>query len=230
MSDLPPPPPPGIPAKKKGLPPLAWAGIGCGGLILIVGIVVVAVGIFAAKKIAEATKNPSQTVARIVVQSNPEIEKVSENEETGEMTIRVKKTGEQVTLKYSDLAEGKVVVKDAQGNETSLFGGDPASIPAWVPRYPGATEETVVFQRVEPTQITGGISSTTSSSLEDIKAFYEKQAGTLGLTSSTSSSTSLNGNSSFKFGFSDSKRDIQVDGYSTAGSPIKIITTYTEKK
>ena len=46
-------PPPPAPAKKKGLPPLAWVGIGCGALVVI-ALIVFAVGSWlVAKKVRD---------------------------------------------------------------------------------------------------------------------------------------------------------------------------------
>jgi hypothetical protein len=97
-----PPPPPGAAPGKKGLPPLAWAGIGCGGLILLAVLAgSLLVGTCAKKGIQMASQlaaNPGKAAAEMMVTTNPTIEKVSEDETAGTMTIRLKASGETVTL------------------------------------------------------------------------------------------------------------------------------------
>jgi len=45
-------------AKKKGLPVLAWIGIGCGALLVIAVAIVIAGGFFVARTVSKASKDP----------------------------------------------------------------------------------------------------------------------------------------------------------------------------
>ncbi len=89
-------------AKKKGLGPLAWIGIGCGALVVIVAVALVVVGLIAAKKIKDVAgdfkDNPEMAAARLIVKMNPELEEVSADEQAATITVRHTKTGEVVTL------------------------------------------------------------------------------------------------------------------------------------
>lgn len=104
------PTPPASPPVKKGLSPLAWAGIGCGGVILLIVIAVIATGIWGMNKAKELgvdfQKNPEKAGAELVVSMSPEVEKISSDEEAGTMTIRTK-DGKVMTMNYNDIKEGK---------------------------------------------------------------------------------------------------------------------------
>ena len=101
---------------KKGLSPLAWIGIGCGGLLLI-GILVVSVGgYFAAKTVSDFVgDNPAADAAEAIVRINPELELVESDREAGTITIREKSTGKEVTVNYSQLERGELVFGDGEG-------------------------------------------------------------------------------------------------------------------
>ena len=91
--------PPGS-QQKKGLSPLAWIGIGCGVLVLVVLIGMVGIGLFARHALKKAgistemmQKNPTEAAARIYVASNPDLEMVKVDSDAGTFTVRNKKTG-----------------------------------------------------------------------------------------------------------------------------------------
>ncbi len=108
--------------QRKGLSPLAWIGIGCGVLVLVVLIGLVGLGLFARHKLKQAgistemlEKNPVEAAARIYVATNPEVEMVEVDGDEGTFTVRNKKTGELITLNMDDIKEGKISVR----NETT---------------------------------------------------------------------------------------------------------------
>ena len=65
--------------QKKGLSTWAWIGIGCGVLVVIATVVLVAVGFFAARKLQDVAgdldfkDNPEMASARLFVRMNPEL-------------------------------------------------------------------------------------------------------------------------------------------------------------
>jgi hypothetical protein len=107
---------------KKGLHPMAWVGIGCGVFVLIGIVAVVLVISWGARKVKEVAQdfeaNPERAAAEMVVKFNPEMEMVSADDTAGTMTIRMKDTGEEVTLDYQDIAEGKFTVTTDEGTTT----------------------------------------------------------------------------------------------------------------
>lgn len=232
----PPPPPqyPGAPPAKKGLPPLAWAGIGCGGL-LIAAVVAIAlmVGTCAKKGIqiaSELTANPGKSAAEKMVAEHPGLEKVSHDDNSGQMTIRLKESGETVTLGYSELGQGSIPFKDAAGTLVPPGPGDLAKIPAWVPRYPGATDERSIFHDEDPGRILGMITAKTTDSSEAISKFFEDEASKLSLGSSGRTSMNFNGSITLQLSFREGKRELVVIAFGKSGDPLVIQTTYKETK
>ena len=198
--------PPVAPAKKKGLHPLAWVAIGCGGLLLLVLIGFFAAGAFVVNKakgwVEKAEANPALAAAEMVVRMNPEIDLVSKDEAAGTMTVRNKKTGETVTLSFDEIAEGRFSIeKDGErtaisvGQESAggglriegpdgemVFGvsADREKIPGWVPLYPGASfEGQGVLTAGSSTQ--GTFSQQTVDSRQEVAAFYRARFEELGI-------------------------------------------------
>jgi uncharacterized protein YneF (UPF0154 family) len=154
------------PTKKKGIPVIAWIGIGCGAIIVIGVAAFLVIGMFVAHKAKDFAKemeaNPAKVAAEMIVKLNPELEIVKSDESAGTITIREKKTGKVATFNYEAIKEGKLVFEteegkveiNAQRNEgeggvtvTSDEGEvrlgaslSAADLPAWVPLYPGAED------------------------------------------------------------------------------------------
>mgnify|MGYP001828287933 CR=1 FL=1 len=107
---------------KKGLHPVAWVGIGCGVFVVIGIIAVVMVIGWGTRKVKEVAQdfeaNPQKAAAEMVVRLTPELEQVSTDDAAGTMTIRMKDTGEEVTLDYQDIADGRFTVTTADGTTT----------------------------------------------------------------------------------------------------------------
>ncbi len=104
------------------MPPIAWVGIGCGGLIVVAIIIMIISGVWFSKKAkelgADFSKNPERAAAELVINFNPEYEKVSNDDEAATMTIRAK-DGTLLTLPYTDIAEGKFTEEPAVAPTTS---------------------------------------------------------------------------------------------------------------
>ncbi len=190
--------PPGAPEqKKKGLSPLAWILIGCGGLVLVVGIVltvVVGYGVSKAKQFAnDFEKNPVAMAGKTYAALNPEVEFVSADETSREITLRNVKTGETLTIDADDVKDGKITFKtdegevrfDAQGgadgaltmtDETgkTVFqagAGSEEDLPSWIPVYPGS-EVTATYVATADQGSGGSFSLTTSDSVDTVYEHY----------------------------------------------------------
>ncbi len=150
--------------QKKGISPLIWILGGCGGLLVIVAIVVAVAGYWGVHKLKgyaeSAKKNPAVFAAKLAVAANPDLEVVSSDDESGTVTIRNKKTGEEITMNAADIKNGRLKFKNEKGEEVTFEGsgekgkeglriksdkgsmtfGNAAAeaMPAWVPAYPGA--------------------------------------------------------------------------------------------
>ncbi len=199
MTDFAQPPPP----PRKGLGPLAWIAIGCGGLILVVGMVMVAGGLFVAKKVkdvaADFEANPAQAAAELVVRAHPDLELVSSDPDHGKLTVRNKTTGEEATFDIADIQngnfsfetpEGKVDINASgvttgEGMKISSSQGDvqlggTAATPDWVPLYPGASASQSVFSAVTQEGTNGILALSTADSPEAVVEFYETKLKELG--------------------------------------------------
>lgn len=232
MSDpqMMPPMPPDPSPPKKGLHPLAWVGVGCGGL-LVVGILAVALLIgWGKRKIAEVQETIASaahgTAAEMLVEMHPDLEIVSEDTETGELTVRVVSTGEELTFDPEELAEGRVTITGSDGTEMALGLGDLDKVPAWVPRYPGAVNEKALFQREAAGEIKGLLVFESSDSPAAIEAFYDGELGTF--SSQGSSSINLGSVEQKTLSYGDAGKDLEVTIVLPGGGQLSEVTvSYT---
>ncbi|MFQ5570885.1 MAG: hypothetical protein ACE5G0_14490 [Rhodothermales bacterium] len=187
--------------EKKGLSPIAWIGIGCGGLFLIVAIVFTVLITFGIRKgqefAAEFEENPSKAAAELVISLNPELELVETDDEAGTITFRNTKTGEEATLNFEDIAEGQFSVTTDEGEFTmdaseaaegggvtmtgpegeAHFGASASleNVPDWVPLYPNATGAQGTFSAETNEGLTGIVSSTTEDEPQKILDYYKEK-------------------------------------------------------
>ncbi len=155
-------------AGKKGLGPLAWVAIGCGAL-LVVGVLLVGGltwwGYTKAKQVAgdlDFEGNPGLAAARVAIRLNPELEEVAVDEQAGTITVRNTTTGEELTVDWSEIEQGRMrfssgdreltvegdsggeggglKVSGGEGGGFELSTGNRVSdeIPPWVPVPEGA--------------------------------------------------------------------------------------------
>ena len=162
------------PAAPKKTSPLVWIVAGCGGIIVI-GTVLFAVagywGVHKLKGFAEsAKKNPAVFAAKLAVAANPELEIVSSDDAAGTVTIRNKKTGEEITMNAADIKNGRLKFSNEKGEEVTFqgngekgkeglkissktgsltVGGEGEALPVWVPPYPGAKTTASMREKTE---------------------------------------------------------------------------------
>jgi hypothetical protein len=249
------PPPPAAPQPpKKGIGPLGWIGIGCG-VIVIIGFVVMVAGayLFKTKVVDPLQKNPAMVVAKGVILANPDLELVSSDDTAQTLTVRDKKTNETITMSLDDVKNGKfkfssdgkgtasvdvssqgatVKVQDEKGQQSTFVAGAgaPKDLPAWLPAYPGAT-------------VTGGFSSksaqatsqmfslSTDDPVDRVVAFYSDQLKNNGLTVLQPTTLAVGGQTTMSTITADSpdrKRHVQVVVQAANGKSQASIT-YEEK-
>lgn len=102
--------------QKKGLGPLAWVGIGCGGIIVLGIIAFVIIGVMAGGKIKQfaedAQKNPTRaTATTMVTVSVGQIEMVAEDDANKRYTVKEKKSGKLTTIYWSEKTKAPVVIE-----------------------------------------------------------------------------------------------------------------------
>jgi hypothetical protein len=189
--------------ERKGLGTLAWIGIGCGVLLVVVVIALAVTSWFVvgkARQVAEefdVEGNPALAAARMIVKLNPELEEVDVDQEAGTITVRNTRTGEEVTVDFEDLEQGRIswkagdheVTIDASGGEgeevisvtgdegewkLTTGGSDAGDLPDWVPLYPG-TEPMAshVFEGSEG--VRGTCQLETDDGAAQVIDFYQKQ-------------------------------------------------------
>lgn len=210
------PPPPTIPPAppqpaftaippKKGKGPLFWILLGCGGLMLLVIIIVLAAVLFFGYKVSQfagsAQKNPAFAAAKMIAMANPEVEVVSEDADKGTLTLRNKKTGEEITIDAEDIKEGKIRFKNEKGEdmtiETQQSGSDGSvsvksdkgtyswgktgagSVPGWMPAYPGVSVQGVMSSQT-PEGNNQIFQFETADAVEPILDFYQKELESAG--------------------------------------------------
>lgn len=228
------PPPVGPQVQKKSMPPMAWVGIGCGGVVLL-GIVLcfLLVGkcVHAVKDtVKNLGKNPHKAAAEMMVRANPNLTLVSENDNTGEITFRDKSTGEKTTISYKDMAAGKITVKDGSGREVQIGSPDLSRVPAWVPRYKGLSETNAAFHQESAEKVEGLFTGSTTDSPDDVEAFYKAQAQKQGLTSTRQSSLSMNGNVTRTAAYSGGGKELTIILSGESGQPLQVSVNYKQAK
>jgi len=211
MSSMPPTPqtpggvPPGsapvgapAPQKSSGAKVLFWIlGIVLGLILIGFGSCAV-IGFYAMHKVKQAgfdadlaKKNPALAGAKMAVAMNPDAEIVSSDDSAGTITVRDKKTGKVVTMKF-DPEKKSMVITDEKGQTTSMtttgeganagiemkssegtmkIGASSDKAPGWVPVYPGSSPQNT-FSASSGGEQSGSYTFTTSDAADKVIAFY----------------------------------------------------------
>lgn len=242
---------PGTAPKKKGLPPLAWVGIGCGVILLIGLVVVIAGGLWVGSKVKEVADNPEMAAAKAYLAANPELELVEADDEARTLTVRNVETGEVMTVDASELREGRLTftdeegqevsmgmeegedgqgaftVRDREGNETFRVGsGGEENIPEWVPRYEGVTLEGTMMNRTAE-ETSGAFSFETEDSVDAVLDFYRQALEDEGLTQTGQSDNRAGEGRFANLTYEADGRTVNVM-VTTDGGPVNTVVSYTE--
>jgi len=186
------------PPKKRG--PLFWILLGCGGLTLIGGILILGTVFFVYRAAKQAgldpvlmQKNPAMAVAKMMAAINPDIEVLSVDEAAETIKVRDKKTGKVMSVNLADAKKGKITFEDdksgkvefqAQGEgdkagieiksaDGSLsMGANAGKLPDWLPAYPNA-EGMGNFGINTKEGKAASLTFKTKDPVEDVVSFYE---------------------------------------------------------
>jgi uncharacterized protein YneF (UPF0154 family) len=242
----PPVTPPPAPPAKKGTSPLVWILAGCGGLVVIALLVILVGGYFVAHKVKGyadmAKKNPAMAAAKLAVSFNPDLEIVSEDDDKGTLTIRDKKTGEEITMNAEDIKKGRLTFKNKKGEQVTLEGStekgkegfsvktgkgtmafgnaEGETPPSWVPSYPGAKPMASTRQKTEE-GVQGTFSFHTGDSREKVLAFFEKELKTAGFEVERAGQGGMS-NLSAKSGDGKNKVNVVVLAVSEGGTQVTV--------
>lgn len=211
------------------MPAIAWVGIGCGGLLLLALVAGVFAFFIAKKKFDEFAAYPEKAAAELMVSMNPDMEQISQDEEKGTMTIRTR-NGDEMTLSYKDIAEGRIVVTDKEGNTTRIGSADLSQVPAWVPKLDDLAEGVSAYHSETAGEITGLFTGNTTRGAEELRTFFEGEASSLGLTNSSSSSMESGGTATITLGFSGGGKSLNIVITGKPGDATLVNTSYSEKK
>lgn len=161
--------PAGPPAPKKSNV-LLWVLLGIAGFFMLMVFVVVG-GIF------YLARNPATVLTKMISASNPNVEVVSVNKGSQQITLRDKHTGKTYQISFDDAKNGRFTMK---GDEGTVTVGGEAKVPAWVPDYPGSNPQGAFAAR--GSQGEGGtFSFKTVDSTDKVTKFYRDQFQSLGL-------------------------------------------------
>ncbi len=192
--------------ERKGLHPLAWVGIGCGVLMVIVIAVMMVGGFFLARTVKNVAEdfedNPGLAAAKFIVRASPELEEVDVDEDAGTMTVRNTKTGELITVNFDDIKEGRfswtadgeevtVDVSDAEDGTVKIESSDgdgfaittgaavSEEIPDWVPVYPGSEPANRGTMKTNDS-VNGNFTLGTDDAVADVLEFYRENLKSIG--------------------------------------------------
>ncbi len=194
-------PPPVAPPAKKKTSPWLWVGLGCLGILILIGGACVVTTFFVAKKakdvVGDLQENPAKAAAEMMVKLNPELDLVESDAESGTITVRNKKTGEEVTFDYSEIEEGRFTFESDEGEvsfdaerqdeggmltvttdegETQFGAGAAADdVPGWVSLYPGASKSEAGFTSRSGDEVSGLWSLETGDPVDQVQGFYESK-------------------------------------------------------
>ena len=200
-------------APQKKTSPWIFVLIGCGGLIVIGGLIAIALVVFGINKAKEAgfdpdlmRKNPALAMAKVVAAVNPDVEVVSVDERAGRITLREKSSGKVVTMDLEDVKQGRIVFETEEGRTTiegagqgqeggsmriesgegsyQIGGAADVRLPAWYPSYPGARPEGLMSSQTAD-GTTGTAKFETNDSVEQVMSFYKNGFERAGLTVNT---------------------------------------------
>jgi hypothetical protein len=137
----PPAAPAGMPVAAAGprkTSPIVWILVAVGVIFLLGIIGVIGAGMY----VAHLARNPGVALAKLITATNPDAEVINTDNRANTMTIRNKKTGEEVTLSFDDVKNGrfKMSAIGKNGEVANVeIGGGAGKMPSWVPQYPGAS-------------------------------------------------------------------------------------------
>lgn len=220
MTTSPPTPPsPATPATRKGLTTLQWVLIVLGSIFVLMTGACVACGLainsFIGNVASDFEANPAKAAAEMAVRMNPELELVSSDDDAGTMTVRNKETGEEITLDFSDIADGSFSFRTEEGEmsvsaesggitavgpggQVTTFGstGD-IDLPAWVERYPGAETAESGFASSSTDEVSGMFTVVTDDAVDAVTAWYRERLEGLGYEVQVTTASGPEGASSY---------------------------------
>lgn len=207
------------PTPRKPLPPLAWAGIGCGAVTLLAILVGLGVFLWARDRFDGFTRSPDSLLAEQVADFLPNYDWVDPAEADGPPLLRDRESGEMVEFDPATLFQD-----DAP--PTPGVTTDPP--PAWLPAYPGASHPDSL-RRTHAGQIRGLFTFTTADEPSLVADHFETELGKGGSRTSTRRSSSWdlpNYQKAFRATSIDG-RSFEITAVRKDQGPTRVIILYT---
>ena len=171
--------PAAVPGKRR-TSPWVWILVGVLGLFLLCVVGLIGFGIFVAR-------NPGMVMGKLITAANPNAEVVSTDMGSKTMRIRDKRTGQEVTVSFDDVKNGRIrfsATGDDGQEATVEIGGGAGQMPKWVPAYPGAKAQgnmTAKGEGAEGMGEGGMVSFTTTDPASKVIDFYSTKCKELGM-------------------------------------------------
>lgn len=158
-------------AAKKKTSPWVWVLVGCGGMVVVVGLLFVAGGFFVYKKGKEFAENPEILTANAIALASPDLELEETDKESRQFKFRHLPTEEQYTVGFDQLADGKLTIRNQAGEV--VFSADANSEDGTLIEMKGKDGDVTIQSNeqggatVTSTDADGNVQSTNTSFTED---------------------------------------------------------------
>jgi hypothetical protein len=184
-----------VTAKKKGLSPLMWVLIILGIVFVLTMGACVACGLVVTQMGRELARdfesNPAKAMAELAVRVNPDVELVDSDDDAGTMTVRNTETGEELTLNFEDIADGRfsitidegavafdsdgdggVTVTGPDGAVSRVGALDGEDLPDWPLLYPDAAIAPGGFRGATAEGIAGAFQMSAEDPCSQVSAYF----------------------------------------------------------
>ncbi len=188
-----PQPAPGTAPVKRKTSPRVWVLVIVLGLFVVGFLGIVGTGLFIVHKAKQVgldaellQRNPGYAAAKMIVAMNPDVTEVRHDDNAGTITVRDRKTGQEMTWSFDDIKNGKLkfTAQDEQGKTATVEIGGGGKLPSWVPSYPGSEGKGTFSIRGDSGDSSGeggNYTFTTKDPASKVLEFYQDKANGLGM-------------------------------------------------
>jgi hypothetical protein len=190
-----PQPRPAQPARR--ISPIVWILGGLGAIVVLLGIALVAGGLFIFHKARQAgldpelmRTNPELAMTKFLAAVNPDIEVLSLDERKRLITVRNKRENKVYTIDFEQAKQGNFAVQTSEGERVEISSGaggievstpegtarisTTAKVPAWIPSYPGSSARGT-FSSESAREDVGSFSFTTTDNASKVVEWYSAE-------------------------------------------------------
>jgi hypothetical protein len=175
------------------------------GLFLLGGLAVGGFTMFVVHKAREAgissdlwRRNPAAATARALALANPDIEIISEDDGSGTVSVRDRRTGKTTTWNLDQAKRGRISItaedEDGKNATVDIGGGSAHRLPSWLPSYPGSNGQGTFAVTGNGSDGAGGtFAFDTSDSAAEVLSFYQDKIKDLGMKVQVNATTQQGG-------------------------------------